>query len=96
MHERVENWTELLASGDQAIFDELRMHDEQAYPWGGSILLINCHSLRGAFPVKKTGRNGKTGNVYYVFPELSTLSPSCRSLGTNKIRRTQSKVSWLK
>jgi len=64
MHERVENWTELLASGDQAIFDELRMHDEQADPWGGSILLINCHSLRGAFSVKKRAETEK--QVMYI------------------------------
>lgn len=34
MLDRVDNWSELLASGDQSIFDDLRMHERTGRPLG--------------------------------------------------------------
>jgi len=47
MLDRVEDWAELLASGDQAAFDELRMHERTGRPLGQDSFVNQMSLLTG-------------------------------------------------
>jgi len=47
MLDRVENWAELLASGDQASFDDLRMHERTGRPLGQESFVGKMSLLAG-------------------------------------------------
>jgi len=47
MLDRVESWAELLASGDQAAFDELRMHERTGRPLGQDSFVDRMSLLAG-------------------------------------------------
>jgi len=47
MLDRVNNWAELLASGDQALFDELRMHERTGRPLGQNDFVERMSLLTG-------------------------------------------------
>ena len=47
MLERVSNWDELLASGDQKLFDDVRMHERTGRPLGGESFMERVSSLVG-------------------------------------------------
>ena len=47
MLDRVSDWSELLASGDQALFDEVRMHERTGRPLGNHDFIEKMSSLVG-------------------------------------------------
>jgi len=47
MLDRVNNWGELLAGGDQALYDQLRMHERTGRPLGGDSFMERMSSLAG-------------------------------------------------
>ena len=62
MLDRVENWSELLASGDQASFDELRMHERTGRPLGQDSFVERMSLLAGRpLGKKKPGPKRKDG-----------------------------------
>ncbi len=62
MLDRVDNWMELLASGDQALFDELRMHERTGRPLGQSAFIEHLSKLTGRMlGKKKPGPKKKSG-----------------------------------
>jgi len=63
MLDRVTNWGELLASGDQALYDQLRMHERTGRPLGGDSFMESMSSLAGReLGRKKPGPKRKDGN----------------------------------
>lgn len=63
MLERVNNWEELLASGDQALFDDVRMHERTGRPLGGGSFMERVSSLVGReLGKKKPGPKRKDYN----------------------------------
>jgi len=62
MLERVDNWMELLASGDQILFDELRMHERTGRPLGQENFVERMSLLAGrVLGKKKPGPKRKSG-----------------------------------
>ncbi len=62
MLDRVDNWKELLASGDQALFDELRMHERTGRPLGQNAFIERMSKLTGrVLGKKKPGPKRKSG-----------------------------------
>jgi putative transposase len=62
MLDRVDNWAELLASGDQASFDELRMHERTGRPLGQDSFVERMSLLAGrTLGKKKPGPKRKKG-----------------------------------
>jgi len=60
MLDRVENWAELLASGDQTSFDALRMHERTGRPLGDDSFVARMSQLAGrALGRKKPGPKRK-------------------------------------
>jgi REP-associated tyrosine transposase len=47
MLDRVSNWPELLASGDQALFDDMRMHERTGRPLGSEGFMAKMSSIVG-------------------------------------------------
>jgi putative transposase len=47
MLDRVGNWAELLASGDQALFDDVRMHERSGRPLGTEYFIEKVASIVG-------------------------------------------------
>jgi len=47
MLDRVSNWAELLASGDQKLFDDVRMHERTGRPLGGEDFVTTMSSIAG-------------------------------------------------
>ncbi|MDQ6958888.1 MAG: hypothetical protein Q9M24_07260, partial [Mariprofundaceae bacterium] len=63
MLDRVSNWAELLASGDQAMFDDVRMHERTGRPLGKDSFIEKMSFLVGReLGKKKPGRKRKDGN----------------------------------
>ncbi len=61
MLDRVSDWCELLASGDQRLFDELRKHERTGRPLGSEGFIERLTSLTGRDLVrKKPGRKRKS------------------------------------
>jgi len=62
MLDRVENWAELLASGDKGSFDDLRMHERTGRPLGQESFIERMSLLAGrALGKKKPGPKRKQG-----------------------------------
>ena len=62
MLDRIDNWSELLASGDQALFDELRMHERAGRPLGQDGFVERMSLLAGrVLGKKKPGPKRKNG-----------------------------------
>jgi len=62
MLDRIDNWPELLASGDQALFDELRMHERTGRPLGQAGFVERMSLLAGrVLGKKKPGPKRKNG-----------------------------------
>jgi putative transposase len=60
MLDRVDNWKELLASGDQVLFDELRLHERTGRPLGEDAFVERMSKLAGrALGKKKPGPKKK-------------------------------------
>jgi len=60
MLDRVSNWSEFLASGDQATFDKLRMHERTGRPLGQDSFIDKMSQLAGrALGRKKPGPKRK-------------------------------------
>ena len=47
MLDRVSNWAELLARGDQKLFDDVRMHERTGRPLGGEDFVMEMSSIAG-------------------------------------------------
>jgi len=47
MLDRVSNWVELLTSGDQKLFDDVRMHERTGRPLGGEDFVMEMSSIAG-------------------------------------------------
>lgn len=47
MLDRISDWAELLASGDQALFDDVRMHERTGRPLGSDCFIERMSSLVG-------------------------------------------------
>jgi len=63
MLERVSNWEELLASGDQKLFDDVRMHERTGRPLGGESFMERVSSLVGReLGKQKPGPKRKDGS----------------------------------
>ncbi|MDX8389045.1 MAG: transposase [Mariprofundaceae bacterium] len=63
MLDRLGNWGELLASGDQALFDDVRMHERTGRPLGGDDFMIQMSSIVGRdLAKKKPGPKRSEGN----------------------------------
>jgi len=53
MLDRISNWPELLASGDQALFDAVRMHERSGRPLGEERFITKMSSIVGRELAKK-------------------------------------------
>jgi len=63
MLDRVSNWAELLASGDQALFDDVRMHEKSGRPLGAESFVEKMAAKLGRdLSRKKPGPKRKGGN----------------------------------
>jgi len=63
MLNRVRNWEELLASGDQALFDDMRMHERTGRPLGEESFMERMSLIVGReLRKKKPGPKRKDGN----------------------------------
>jgi len=63
MLDRVSNWAELLARGDQKLFDDVRMHERTGRPLGGEGFVTAMSSIAGReLARKKTGPKRNEGN----------------------------------
>ncbi len=61
MLERVSNWAELLAGGDQSLFDDVRMHERTGRPLGSEGFIAKLSALTGRdLAKKKAGRKRKS------------------------------------
>jgi len=61
MLDRVSNWQELLASGNQALFDDVRMHERTGRPLGDEGFVERLSALTGrALARKKAGRKRRS------------------------------------
>jgi len=49
----VSNWRDLLASGEQALFDEVRKHERTGRPLGGEDFILKMSAVIGRDLVKK-------------------------------------------
>jgi len=63
MLQRVTNWAELLTSGDQALYDDVRMHERTGRPLGSESFIERVSSLVGReLGKKKPGPKRKDDN----------------------------------
>lgn len=63
MLDRVSNWGELLASGDQALFDDVRFHEKSGRPLGKDSFVEKMATILGRdLSRKKPGPKRKEGN----------------------------------
>jgi len=61
MLDRVSNWSELLASGDQVLFDDVRMHERTGRPLGSEGFVERLSRVTGRdLMKKKAGRRRKS------------------------------------
>jgi putative transposase len=63
MLERVSDWSELLASGDQGLFDDVRQHERTGRPLGGESFVSKMSAIMGRdLAKKKPGPKRKKDN----------------------------------
>jgi len=62
-YDRVSNWSELLASGDQVLYDQVRMHERTGRPLGEGCFMEKMSSIVGReLGKKKPGPKPKGDN----------------------------------